>query len=58
MSTIAELKEEWREENWERKVNGIARITWATFSLRPDVWRRAGLSKSDSGNYDNVEHTS
>lgn len=56
MSTIAELKEEWREENSERKMNGIPRITWATFSLRPYVWRRAGLSKSDSGSYDNGEN--
>lgn len=47
--TMAELKEEWREENWERKANGIARITWATFSMRKSVWQRAGRRKDDSG---------
>jgi len=44
--TIAELKEEWREENWERKANGIARIQWATFSLRKSVYMRAGARKN------------
>jgi hypothetical protein len=31
---VAELKEMWREENWERKVNGIPRIKWADFKNR------------------------
>jgi len=49
--TTAELKDEWREQNSERKMNGIPRITWATFSLRKDVWQRAGRLKSDSGRF-------
>lgn len=49
--TTAELKEEWREQNAERKMNGIPRITWAAFSLRKDVWQRAGRLKSDSGRF-------
>ena len=47
MSTIAELKEEWREENWERKANGIPRVSWATFKLRPSVWRRVGTKNTE-----------
>ena len=47
--TIAELKDEWREENWERKANGIARITWAAFSLRKSVYMRAGALKNTEG---------
>ena len=47
--TTAELKEEWREENWERKANGVARITWASFSLRKSVYMRAGALKTDPG---------
>ena len=31
---IAELKDDWREQNWERKVNDIPRISWADFSRR------------------------
>lgn len=57
MSTVAELKEEWREENWEREINGIARVTWTTFSLRPSVWRRAGHSNG-ANNAHNTEGTS
>lgn len=42
--TIADLKDQWREENWERKANGIPRITWASFKLRADVWRSVGTN--------------
>ena len=42
--SISELKEMWREENWERKANGIPRVTWASFKLRADVWRKAGAN--------------
>ena len=41
MST-AELKEMWREENWERKANGIPRITWKQFTSRKWVREQLG----------------
>ena len=45
----AELKEMWREENWERKANGIPRITWKEFTRR--TWVRkaflAGFAQVD-----------
>lgn len=40
--SIAELKEMWREENWERKVNGIPRIKWSDFKKRTWVKRELG----------------
>lgn len=40
MSTVAELKDMWREQNWERKANGIPPITWATFQHQARVWRK------------------
>lgn len=44
--TIAELKEEWHEENSERRMNGIPHVTWAEFSLRKSVYERAGALKN------------
>lgn len=44
---VAELKEMWREENWERKVNGIPRIKWADFKNR--TWIVECPSESDNG---------
>jgi hypothetical protein len=32
--TTAELKDMWHEENWERKVNQIPRISWKQFKAR------------------------
>lgn len=32
--SISELKEMWREENWERKANGIGTVKWSEFKNR------------------------
>jgi hypothetical protein len=41
----AELKEMWREENWERKANGLAPITWKEFTKR--TWVRKAFLKGN-----------
>jgi hypothetical protein len=46
--TTAELKEMWREENWERKVNQIPRIKWSDFIKRTWVQKELKGSKSCS----------
>lgn len=38
--TKRELKEQWRENNWERKANGIKPITWAAFYHRYRQYRK------------------
>jgi hypothetical protein len=48
--TIEELKEEWRAE---KKTNRT--LTWAEFSMRTDVWQRAGRLKTDSGVFSNEQ---
>lgn len=41
--TVAELKEMWREENWERRANGVGRTTWKQFTSR--TWVRALMGR-------------
>ena len=44
--SLTELKEMWREENWERKANGIPRITWAHFKTR--TWVQKSIKEGKS----------